>query len=91
MPAVSWNQFRPSRLKSCWTTNGGQDLKSNCTTESYDGGDPSSAADLKTSIVDRDGNLREGLCHDGDLKTSLTGGTASATPQELSQELLQWS
>lgn len=75
---VSWNQFKPSNLRAAWRSGG--NLKSACTTASYDGGDPSSADDLKRSIVDAFGNIKKGLTNaaDTDLKESVKpAGTES--------------
>ena len=69
--AVSWALFIPGNLRAGWKT--GANLNDACPTASYTGGNPSSAADLKRSIVDANGNLKQGLttADDTNIKDSI--------------------
>ena len=75
-PPVSWTQWQPSRLRACWTTFDGANLKRSHTTDSYSGGNPTAVTDLKPSIADyATGNLKSGLTIGGDIKPSILKAT----------------
>ena len=61
---VSWNQFTPANVRDAWKT--GNNLNKGCTTASYTGGNPSGPQDLKRSIVDASGNIKQGLTNGAD-------------------------
>jgi len=70
---VAWSDFKPADLKKGWLTSDSSDLKPGCTTDSYSGGNPSASGDLKSSLIDSDGNLKEGIVEDGEIKKSVGG------------------
>jgi len=70
---VAWSDFKPANLKKGWLTSDGSDLKPGCTTDSYSGGNPSASGDLKASLIDSAGNLKQGIVSDGEMKKSVGG------------------
>ena len=68
---VSFNQFTPANVRDAWKT--GNNLNGGCTTSLYTGGNPTNANQLKRSIVDASGNIKQGLTNaaDNDLADSV--------------------
>jgi hypothetical protein len=65
--------LNPQRLKP--GLKSGDRLKPGLVTPSYSGGTPTSAAQVKPSLLDRAGNLKPGLVSGGKLKPSLGSGS----------------
>jgi len=74
---VSWTDFKPGNLRRAWHDGNGN-LRAGCTTQSYSGGDPAAAGDIKSSIVDRSGKLRRGLCTGAELCGSMKPAAEAA-------------
>ncbi len=83
---VSWTEFKAGNLKKGWHDGSGN-LKSGCTTSSYTGGDPSSAADIKSSIVNSAGKIRSGMCTDGDLCASMKPADSASGGEIVTENL----
>jgi hypothetical protein len=66
--------LNPQRLKP-GLKSGGDRLKPGLVTRSYSGGTPSSASQVKPSLLDREGDLKPGLVSGGKLKPSLGSGS----------------
>jgi len=67
---VNWTRFVPAFLRDAFKDSSGN-LKPSVTTDSYTGGNPDGPEDLKPSIVNPDGSLKDGLCLGDDLKPSI--------------------
>lgn len=77
------SEFNPANLKPSWVK--GSNLKPSVTRDSYSGGTPSAASDLKPPLTNADGTLKASLRVGGQLKPSLLfdGQSSPTYPTEL--------